>query len=459
MANAGHLGRPSMFSRAHACVACCLAVAWFACHVQADGLVGREHVRAIGKSLVGPWQAQVGTATWKLEFASDHRFSFNGAEGQYVIEGTTLKLRTHEGESTYQFELAADTLTLSGGDLTQPTKFSRQTDWGGYLRETFRFSGKSAWLKLQRVLIVLGIVVASRLVIFLLRALSRFVIFSERGPLRFIHRYHKNRTLTIHSLVLNGLKYVVYFSALGFVLSELGVNYTAYLASLSVIGLAIGFGSQGLVQDVVTGFFIIFEGQFEVGDMVEISGQTGIVEELGLRMTRLRNYLGQSVAIPNRNIAVVGKYSNGASRAHVDVAVSSPAAAAQASGILRKLCKEIARQFEGVILSDPEVVGPLSLETGEHFVRLRMAIWPLQQWVIDQQLVPRIREVLTREGVEVPGDRVVPFYHFSEKRVGSTWPRSLERIGMRLRRTREPADRPAEREDGCGKEVDENVRP
>lgn len=96
---------------------------------------------------------------------------------------------------------------------------------------------------------------------------------------------------------------MVYFAALGFILGELGVNYTAYLASLSVIWLAVGFGSQGLVQDVVTGFFIIFEGQFDVGDMVEMSGQTGLVEELGLRMTRLRNYLGELISVPNRNIA------------------------------------------------------------------------------------------------------------------------------------------------------------
>lgn len=190
-----------------------------------------------------------------------------------------------------------------------------------------------------------------------------------------------------------------------------------------MVGLAVGFGSQGLVQDVVTGFFIIFESQFDVGDMVEISGQTGIVEELGLRMTRLRNYLGQVVVIPNRNIAVVGTYSRGALCASVDVAVGSPEEAAKARPVLLELCREIGRQFAGVFRAAPEVTGPLSLNTGEHFLQVKVRIWPSQQWVVEQQLVARIREAFNREGVEIPGDRIVPFYYGPERQPVHRWPK------------------------------------
>jgi hypothetical protein len=78
---------------------------------------------------------------------------------------------------------------------------------------------------------------------------------------------------------------------------------------------------------------------------------------------------------------------------------------------LRQFGREVAQQFPGVILGTPEVSGPVSLATGEHFVRLHVSIWPQQQWVIDGQMIPRIREGLKRAGFEVPGDQVSVFYH------------------------------------------------
>jgi len=303
-----------------------------------------------------------------------------------------------------------------------------------YLRELFHISPQEARLKLHRILVVCMIVVLSRLLIAALRAINHFVIFSQWGPLRVLYQRQKNRTLTLHSLALNLIKYVVYFTALGMILTELGVNYTTYVASLSVIGLAVGFGSQGLVQDIVTGFFVIFEGQFDVGDMVEISGQTGIVQELGLRMTKLRNYLGQTVVTPNRNIAVVGNYRKGAMQACIDTAVASPEAAEKAVPLLRQLGLEVMRQFEEVIMSAPVVTGPLSLASGEHFVRMETTIWPMQQWVIEQQLMPRIREILKREAIEIPADRVVTFYHRPEPR-----PIPASRVGWHVKRQKRVA--------------------
>jgi hypothetical protein len=391
------------------------------------GFIGKERDTAVKEALVGQWVAEVGRTKLNLRLTSDDLFNLDDKKGVYSVEGSLLKLRHEGGEVGYQFDLAGDLLALSGGDLGQALKFSRRPEGRSYLRRLFRLSPHSVGLKAERILGIVAIMVLSGLIIMVMRQLSYFVISSEWGPLQYLYAHHKNRAMTMNSLVLNVLKYIIYFTALGFILAELGVNYKAYLASLSVIGLAIGFGSQGLVQDMVTGFFLIFEGQFDVGDMVEVSGQIGKVEELGLRMTKLRNYLGQLLMIPNRNIAMVGNYTKGALQAFVDVAAKSAEAAEQGAALLQQIGDEMHLQFQGVILTRPRLLRPLSLKTGEHFIRMYLEIWPQQQWVIDQQLVPRIREIMKSKGFEIPGDFVATFYRAREERPVKGWPWLLKR--------------------------------
>jgi len=390
-------------------------------------LLGEEQKQALLRSLPSEWTTTVGKTRVSLTLTPDGRFVLDGKEGQYALEGTTLTLRNADGEAQYTLGLTGDVLTLSGGDLPQALTFSRQAEFGGFLERFLRVSPRAARTKAIRIGSIVLVALFTSIAMRLLRAGSRVLIFSDAGPLRYLYRQHKQRAMTIHLLVLNALKYIVYFAAFGFILAELGVNYRAYLASLSVIGLAVGFGSQGLVQDVVTGFFLIFESQFDVGDMVEISGQTGVVQEVGLRMTKLRNYLGQVVTIPNRNIAMVGTYDGGALQAVVDVAAAGVEEAKRQAPLVQKVAEEAARQFEGVVLDQPRVDAPLSLGTGEHFVRLYMAVWPGQQWLVEQQVVPRLREAMQREKLTIPADRVAVFYHGTPR----TRPVTVKRLRLR----------------------------
>lgn len=283
----------------------------------------------------------------------------------------------------------------------------------GFLQDLFDVSTADVGEKLVRIAAIVVIGLIAKLFMDGAKLVSRFLVYSQRGPLKFLFRNHQ-RSLTLHALVINVLKYVVYFTALGYILSELGINYKTYIASLSVIGIAIGFGSQGLVQDVVTGIFILFENQFMVGDMVEVSGQTGIVEDIGLRTTRIRNYFGAHVVLQNRNIPMAVRYKQGALEVGIDVAIASPDVAQRAAGLLQKAGTELQKQFQEIIMERPDVEGVVELETGETFVRMKSKIWPQQQWVVDAQLVPRIREIFKKEEIEIPGDRVVTFYHFPE---------------------------------------------
>jgi len=382
---------------------------------QSQRIVSKEQQDAIRSSLVGEWICVMGHRKLVLMLTEEGGFELGNEKGQYVLEGDKIILKTSASEISYHYELTASELTLSGGDLTQSLKFTRVRSLGDYEDWLSYLSPKSLNSKLKRIAVIFVIVVSCRIILLLFRTIIHFVIYCERGPLKFIFRNHKSRTMTMYSLLINWSKYIVYLVTIGFILNELGVNYTAYLASLSVVGLAIGFGSQGLVQDMVTGFFIVFEEQFNVGDMVEIPPHVGVVQELGIRMTRLRNYLGQKVIIPNRNIATVGNYIKGAQHVNIDVAAVNREAAEQIKSHLLQIIEEIGSQFEEVVLSTQKTAEIISLSTGQHFVRVSLTIWPQQQWVIEQEAVPRIRLVLKDKGFEIPNERVVVFYHPREQ--------------------------------------------
>lgn len=380
-----------------------------------QAILGEEQKSAVHMALEGEWICNMGSAKVQLMLTDDNKFSLNDKEGRYLVDGTKLTLKSGSSQAIYDFELGQNQLTLSGGDLNQPLKFTKLLGIGRSKKWLSAFSAKSLQTKCYHILSIVIVVILCRIVLILFRTLIRFIIYSNWGPLRFVYRQQKSRTMTIYSLVVNIAKYVVYLLALGFALSELGVNYTAYFASLSVIGLAIGFGSQGLVQDMVTGFFIIFESQFNVGDMVEIPPHVGVVQELGLRMTRLRNYLGQMVTIPNRNIAAVGNFVKGAQQVQIDVAIANKEVAQEAQNLLKQVANEISCQFTGTIVSAPKILNESSLATGENFVRVCLAIWPQQQWVVEQQMLPRIREAFSQKGIEIPNNRVIAFYRPREE--------------------------------------------
>ena len=165
------------------------------------------------------------------------------------------------------------------------------------------FSGDPS-TALKRILIIIVLAVLVHFVIKLVRSISEWMILkstAQKNPLGFVTRQPK--FITLLRLIVSGVTFTIYFLALGLILQEFGVNLTAYLASASVIGLAISFGSQGMVQDMVIGLTIIFSDAMDVGDMVEIFGATNVigrVEEIGLRFTRVTNFLNQTVFILRR---------------------------------------------------------------------------------------------------------------------------------------------------------------
>jgi moderate conductance mechanosensitive channel len=222
----------------------------------------------------------------------------------------------------------------------------------------------------NRVILFVAVAILAHLLVRLVRSLTTRFMAAE-----FSSRWTKTRTVV--SLLISTLVFIVYFGAFGFILQELGVSLTAYLASASILGLAIGFGSQGIVQDVVTGITVIFSDLFHVGDMVEVSGQTGIVISIGMRFTRLSNPLGAEVYIPNRTIANVIVYPRGYVRCLADIALSSDSAIEQRMiDAVTNIVDGTIEQFPGILRANPEIASVQVTSAGKRFLRVKFRIWP-----------------------------------------------------------------------------------
>lgn len=260
---------------------------------------------------------------------------------------------------------------------------------------------------LPRVAAIVAMAVALHL---LVRALKRAVdaVWGPAGAQQPPGTRRHPKLATLLGLTISGITFTLWFVAVGLVLATLGIDPTAYFATATVIGLAVGFGSQGLVQDVVIGITLIFTDALDVGDMVEVSGQVGRVERVGLRFTTLTNFLGQTVFIPNRNIAVVGRFRQGAIRAYVDVQVPASADADTLEGQLLAMARGLRSQHPAAVISDPEVLGSFDAEGGAwRFVRLKLRLWPGQQPLVET--VFRQRVLAHMKGIdEAYADWMVP---------------------------------------------------
>ena len=168
---------------------------------------------------------------------------------------------------------------------------------------------------LEKILLIIGIfIIASILVRIFNKIIDYVMTTSDNANKKFNIKFNEKRSETLHKLVKSAVRYTIYFIAFFQVLSILGVNTTSIVASAGIASVAIGFGAQSLVKDIISGFFIILEGQFDVGDNVKIYNQAafiagGYVMSLGLRSTKIRSKDGEVYFIPNGTINQVVNYS------------------------------------------------------------------------------------------------------------------------------------------------------
>jgi hypothetical protein len=255
-----------------------------------------------------------------------------------------------------------------------------------------------------RIAAIVIIAVGAKYVLDLIHWVNRKIIEGATGSVLA----RNAKALTVNRLVMSVLKYLVFLVALGLILHEFGVSLIAYLAGASVIGFAVGFGFQGLVQDLLSGLFVILEDQFAVGDMVEVAGQIGRVEEIGLRTTKLRNYVGELVILPNRSLSQVGVYPLGCVVATVE-ATTGQARAGEAVSVMREEALHLRARYPMAVIAEPDIA--VIEEWPSHpLARARFSIWPGQKWVVERAYVSRLVQRFSREGLPITEPQIVVHY-------------------------------------------------
>lgn len=182
------------------------------------------------------------------------------------------------------------------------------------------------------------------------------------------------------------------------------------LASVSIIGVAVGFGAQSLVKDVIAGMFMIAEDQYGVGDVVSLGQANGVVEGVGLRVTRLRDVDGTVWYVRNGEVTQVGNRSQGWARAVLDVGIAYDEDVERAQTALLDTARELQRDpdLAGFVLDDPEVWGIESMSAQEIVLRLVVKTQPLQQWIVARDLRRRIKERFDADGIRCTNLPVAP---------------------------------------------------
>ncbi|MBN8771059.1 MAG: mechanosensitive ion channel family protein [Thiobacillus sp.] len=188
------------------------------------------------------------------------------------------------------------------------------------------------------------------------------------------------------------------------VLSEVGISIAPILAAAGVLGIAIGFGAQSLVKDYFTGLFLLLENQIRQGDVVEVAGKGGLVEEMTLRYIRLRDYEGSVHYIPNGHVDTVTNRSRGFAYAVIDVGVAYREDVDEIYGLMREVATGLRADPElgGKIVDDLEIAGVDQWGDSAVVIRCRFKVMPLEQWGVRREFLYRLKKAFDAAGVEIP---------------------------------------------------------
>ncbi|MEN6475424.1 MAG: mechanosensitive ion channel family protein [Syntrophaceae bacterium] len=230
---------------------------------------------------------------------------------------------------------------------------------------------------------------------------SRIFKFTGRGRLDDEMQKRADTLISVIRYILD-VTIIVVFSIM--ILGEFGVKIGPILAAAGVVGLAVGFGSQQLVQDVISGFFILLEDQVRVGDVVEIAGKSGLVEKVNLRLTVLRDLAGNVHFVRNGKIDFVTNMTKEYSRYVFDIGVAYREDVDTVMQVLAQIDVELREDeaFKEDILAPLEILGLDRFADSAVIIKARTTTKPIQQWRVAREFNRRLKKRFDELGIEIP---------------------------------------------------------
>ncbi len=221
--------------------------------------------------------------------------------------------------------------------------------------------------------------------------LGRYLIrkfFDKQKEFKF--KLDDKRIDTMCTLLISVFKYAVYIAAIIVSLSDI-LDLKAVLAAAGVGGVAIGLGAQSLIKDTISGFFILLEDQFAVGDLITIDNMTGTVERMELRVTRLKSYTGDLYIIPNGEIKRIINHTRDNKMVIVDVPVAYSTNIAKVNDIAQTICDEVKDEFT-IFTEVPTVLGITELANNNMNLRIVAKTLPNEQWAVERRIRMKLKE-------------------------------------------------------------------
>lgn len=261
----------------------------------------------------------------------------------------------------------------------------------------------TSWLTTSGIKIIgifIGLVILSQMSRWIAKWMEKFVY--EKDPLRASEA--KKRVHTLGNILRHAFLIVITFVAVLMILGELGIQLGPLLATAGIGALAIGFGAQSLVKDVISGFFIILENQYRIGDVIEVSGVSGLVESVSLRRTVLRDLRGRVHTIPNGEIKVVSNLSKEWSRSVLDIGISYSEDIDKVIDLLSQIGKELESEepYKSAILESLQILGVEKFDEFQLVIRMMVKTAPLKQWEVERELRRRIKIRFDEKGIQMP---------------------------------------------------------
>lgn len=264
--------------------------------------------------------------------------------------------------------------------------FLKQFDWNVIIATLLK---KSFY-----ILLILLILFIARKIIFLLLDKS-FENYKKK------ENYSESRLKTLQTLSRNSAQYLLFFFGVYAILTVAGVPVGSLVAGAGIVGIAIGLGAQGFINDVITGFFLIYERQVDVGDHVIIDSIEGTVSQVGLRTTQIKSFNGTMNYVPNRQILIVSNLSRGNIQVVVDIRINPDEDIEKIQQIMTDINKTKISNIPE-LRSEPTVVGLVDLGNGNFAVRATAYALSGSQFAVKTAMTTAYIETLTAQGINIP---------------------------------------------------------